>query len=238
MIVVNTDGLCQPENPGGIAAYGWVAYQGEEKIGEGYEVVAEGPEATNNVAEYSGVIAALEWLLKNNFQNKEIILRSDSQLCIYQLQGQYRVKAPRIIPLYSKAVQLLAQFKNITLEWVPREENEEADMLSRKAKEEYEGKSETISQDKDIVIVASESKPDTHYTVDLKNKNCTCPYFTMQKRECKHIKMAEGDTLVVKRRYLEKIYNIFNAIEDPGFVDKNWADIEECKSLLEKTLSR
>lgn len=48
LIVVNCDGLCEPVNPGGTACYGWVAYRGQEKIGEGYGVVCSGPGATNN----------------------------------------------------------------------------------------------------------------------------------------------------------------------------------------------
>jgi hypothetical protein len=59
-------------------------------------------------------------------------VRSDSQLLIYQLKGIYAVKAPRITPLYEKVTALIKQFKRIRFEWVPREENEEADELSRK----------------------------------------------------------------------------------------------------------
>ncbi|MGI9951955.1 ribonuclease HI [Moorellaceae bacterium AZ2] len=132
-LVVNCDGLCEPVNPGGTACYGWVAYRGREKIGEGYGVVCSGPEATNNVAEYTAVIKALEWLLKNGFAGENIEVRSDSQLCMYQLQGFYAVRSPRILPFYQKAVSLARKFGKVHFRWVPRELNEETDAPSREA---------------------------------------------------------------------------------------------------------
>lgn len=239
MIIVNTDGLCEP-NPGGIATYGWVAYEGQEKIGEGCEVVAEGPKATNNVAEYSGIIAALRWLLKNGLEKKEIVLRSDSQLCIKQLTGVYKVRAPGIIPLYQEATNLLTNFNHIELEWVRREENEEADELSRKAKERKEIKDtpRVISQGDDIYIVSSESKVNTFYTVDMRNKTCSCPDHTIRKRKCKHIKLIESNKLEIDREVLEKIYNILIDLEDEDSIEKNWSDIEDCIGFIGEILSR
>lgn len=240
MIIVNTDGLCEPINPGGVAAYGWVAYRGSQKIGEGYKVVADGPEATNNVAEYSGIIAALKWLLENNLQNEEIVIRSDSQLCIFQLLGHYKVRAARIIPLYQEATNLLTNFNHIELEWVRREENEEADELSRKAKERKEIKDtpRVISQGDDIYIVSSESKVNTFYTVDMRNKTCSCPDHTIRKRKCKHIKLIESNKLEIDREVLEKIYNILVDLEDEDSIEKNWSDIEDCIGFIGKILSR
>lgn len=239
MIIVNTDGLCEP-NPGGIATYGWVAYEDQEKIGEGYEVVVEGPEATNNVAEYSGIIAALRWLLENNLERKEVVLKSDSQLCIKQLTGEFRVRAPGIIPLYQEATDLLSNFNHIKLEWVRREENEEADELSRKAKEKRQTKNtpRVISQGDDIYIVSSESKVNTFYTVDMRNKTCSCPDHTMRKRKCKHIKLIEGNKLEVDKEVLEKVYNVLIDLDDEDSIEKNWSDIEDCIGFIGEILSR
>jgi len=135
-IVVYYDGLCEPINPNGIATYGFVIYKNGKKIHEDCGVVGAGmlgDDVTNNVAEYTALIKALEWLVENNFTDHKVIVRGDSQLTIRQMTGIYGVYAPRIIPLYKRAKELAGKFKDISFEWVPREYNEEADSLSRKA---------------------------------------------------------------------------------------------------------
>jgi len=201
-LVGNCDGLCEPVNPGGTACYGWVAYRGREKIGEGCGVICSGPEATNNVAEYTAVIKALEWLLKNGFAGEEVEVRSDSQLCIYQLQGFYAVRSPRILPLYEKAVSLVRKFKRVRFRWVPREENEEADALSRKA---YSSSMPSDPQrlkralelvplvryaGKGVYIVPSQSGRG-EYAVDIVAGTCTCADHAVRGNRCKHILAAE-----------------------------------------------
>jgi ribonuclease HI len=81
---------------------------------------------------------ALEWLLeKNNYNNNQkIIIRGDSQLVINQINGKYKVKAVKIIALYQKVKSLLSKFKDIKIEWIPRDKNKEADKLSNKAYQE------------------------------------------------------------------------------------------------------
>jgi len=81
---------------------------------------------------------ALEWLLeKNNYNNNQkIIIRGDSQLVINQINGKYKVKAVKIIALYQKVKSLLSKFKDIKIEWIPRDKNKEADKLSNKACQE------------------------------------------------------------------------------------------------------
>ncbi|MGB9848892.1 MAG: ribonuclease HI [Moorellaceae bacterium] len=133
MITINCDGLCEPFNPGGTACYGWVAYQDGKKLGEGCGVVCSGPGATNNVAEYTAVIRALEWLLGQGLYDEDVEVRSDSQLCMFQLNGAYAVRSPRILPLYEETVSLARKFRRVKFRWVPREQNEEADALSRRA---------------------------------------------------------------------------------------------------------
>jgi len=132
MVKVLCDGLCEPVNPGGTATYGWVAYTNGEKITEGCAVVCSGCDATNNVAEYSAVIAALKWLTSSKYAKGKIEICSDSQLCINQMAGIYKVKSLRILPLFTEACRLAKQL-NVSFKWIPREENKEADELSRKA---------------------------------------------------------------------------------------------------------
>jgi ribonuclease HI len=144
-IQVYFDGLCQPYNPGGIACYAFIILAKKEHEREqqqyseyGLAVEPFGDNATNNVAEYTGIIKALEWLLeKNNYNNNQkIIIRGDSQLVINQIKGKYKVRAVKIIPLYQKVKSLLSKFKDIKIEWIPRDNNKEADKLSNKAYQE------------------------------------------------------------------------------------------------------
>ena len=75
-IQVYFDGLCQPYNPGGIACYAFVILTKKGHEHSEYGLAAEpfSDSATNNVAEYTGIIKALEWLLeKNNYNNNQKI---------------------------------------------------------------------------------------------------------------------------------------------------------------------
>ena len=211
-VIVYCDGLCEPRNPGGTATYGWVAYVGGEKIHEECAVVCSGPGATNNVAEYSAVIAALEWLVQEGYIKEKIRVRSDSQLCMYQLDGVYAVRSERIRPLYEKAKSLSRKFRKVTFEWVPREENQVADALSRKAYADYRAQmsfgavkaaalAEREAKAREIVgsvthlqgskyKVASQSEPGLFYIVDLDRNSCGCPDFVARGKEigaCKHL---------------------------------------------------
>jgi ribonuclease HI len=127
-IQVYFDGLCQPCNPGGIACYAFIVLKEEDTIHSQYGLAAY--DSTNNVAEYTGVIRALEWLLKNNYKNENIVVRGDSRLVINQVKRKFKVKAPKIIPLYRGVMSLISKFNNIQFEWIPREQNTEADRLS------------------------------------------------------------------------------------------------------------
>ena len=90
--------------------------------------------ATNNVAEYSGVIAALTWALEHG--EPQVLIRSDSELLVKQMRGEYRVKHPGLQPLYTEARQLVARLARVRFEHVRRELNKEADRLANLAMDE------------------------------------------------------------------------------------------------------
>ena len=93
-LYVYFDGLCEPKNPGGVATYGIVIRQGNEIIHEESGLADAKPysqEASNNVAEYSAIIHALEYLDRTGLTGSEIVLRGDSRLIIIQLTGVYNV---------------------------------------------------------------------------------------------------------------------------------------------------
>lgn len=65
------------------------------------------------------------------------MIRGDSRLVINQLNGSFKIKAPRLVELYHKAKELVSEFKNMKIEWVNRTLNSEADILSRLAYSRY-----------------------------------------------------------------------------------------------------
>ncbi len=138
-LTIHFDGLCLPKNPGGVATYGFVAKRGGKILHEEGGLAARpySPEATNNVAEYTGVLKALEWALAQGLEKEKTIVRGDSQLVIRQLKGEYKVKSPSIVTLFNRVRDLAGRFASIAFEWVPREENREADALTNRAYAEF-----------------------------------------------------------------------------------------------------
>ncbi|HZE96725.1 MAG TPA: ribonuclease HI [Planctomycetota bacterium] len=141
MIEAYFDGLCEP-NPGGVATYGFVIKRDGKKIDEGHGLAGtpKTPQSTNNVAEYTGVIKALEWLVSHKNPGP-IIVRGDSDLVIRQLKGEYKVKSPLLAPLHSRAKALAEEIPDLRFEWVQRERNADADRLTNLAYAEYTGQS-------------------------------------------------------------------------------------------------
>ena len=135
MIEVYFDGLCQPINPGGISCYAFIVKSDERIIHIDYGIAGKpfSEDSTNNVAEYTALAKALQWLLANNFSSNRVEIKSDSQLVVNQLRGDYKVKARRILPLYKHVLFLKAQFQNIQIKWIPRDKNRDADRLTSKA---------------------------------------------------------------------------------------------------------
>jgi ribonuclease HI len=135
LIEVYFDGLCQPINPGGISCYAFIVKSDERIIHSEYGIAAKpfSEESTNNVAEYTALAKALQWLLANNFNSNKIEIKSDSQLVVNQLTGDYKVKARRILPLFKQVLFLKTKFQDIQIKWIPRDKNREADMLTNKA---------------------------------------------------------------------------------------------------------
>jgi ribonuclease HI len=87
--------------------------------------------ATNNVAEYRALIAALEWARRHGL--RELRVRSDSQLLVQQMLGNYKVKHPGLQPLHAKARLLAHDIGRVTFEHVGRSLNAHADRLANTA---------------------------------------------------------------------------------------------------------
>jgi ribonuclease HI len=92
--------------------------------------------ATNNVAEYNGLLAALRWAVDHG--HRDVHIRSDSELLVKQMRGEYKVKHPGLQPLFVRARLLVMELGKVTFEHVRREQNKEADRLSNVAMDEAE----------------------------------------------------------------------------------------------------
>jgi ribonuclease HI len=116
---------CSKGNPG-LSGAGAVIYKNGEEIWSNSYFVSDS--ATNNVAEYFGLIRGLKRAIKMNIRH--LIVKGDSQLIIKQMTGQYQVKSESMIELYNIAKELETQFENISYEHVYRKYNKRADQLS------------------------------------------------------------------------------------------------------------
>jgi ribonuclease HI len=126
-LIANIDGGARG-NPGP-AAYGVLIRNGKG------EVVAELAQylghQTNNFAEYSGLIAALEYAVRGKHSSLKVI--SDSELMVRQMKGIYRVSNASLKELYSRAQALVRKLELFSIEHALREKNRDADRLVNKA---------------------------------------------------------------------------------------------------------
>lgn len=126
---VNVDGGSRG-NPGP-AGYG--AYVARE---DGTVIELKGfiPHATNNVAEYNGLLTALRWAAEQGLATLHV--KADSELMMKQMRGEYRVKNAGLLPLYEEAKRLARRIPKVTYTHVRREFNKEADRLANEAMDE------------------------------------------------------------------------------------------------------
>lgn len=100
---------------------------------------------TNNVAEYSALIRALEEARVLGCDR--IAVFTDSELMAHQLNGKYAVKAAHLLPLYQRARRLLSQYQSATVTHIRREKNKRADALSNIGADQVEGQKNSAPPD-------------------------------------------------------------------------------------------
>jgi ribonuclease HI len=93
---------------------------------------------SNNVAEYYGLIAALDYAESHSI--RAVRVEADSELMVKQMRGQYKVKSPDLAPLFERARKMSEGFDYFRIDHVFREQNREADRLANEAMDEAEGK--------------------------------------------------------------------------------------------------
>jgi len=127
-VVIEADGGSRG-NPGP-AGYGAVV-----RSADGSTVLAEAKQAigiaTNNVAEYRGLIAGLDDALRAGATEAEVFL--DSKLLVEQMSGRWKVKHPDLVKLHAQARDLASRFDRIGYRWIPRDRNSHADRLANEA---------------------------------------------------------------------------------------------------------
>ncbi|BBY09177.1 bifunctional RNase H/acid phosphatase [Mycobacterium noviomagense] len=127
-VIVEADGGSRG-NPGP-AGYGSVVWNADRST-----VLAESKQAigraTNNVAEYRGLIAGLDEAAKVGAT--EVAVMMDSKLVVEQMSGRWQVKHPDLAELHKRAWALASRFERISYTWVPRDRNAHADRLANEA---------------------------------------------------------------------------------------------------------
>jgi ribonuclease HI len=103
---------------------------------------------TNNYAEYSGLLAALEYALSHRYARLRVV--ADSELMVKQMKGQYRVNSPDLRPLWEEAKRRAARLEKFEIQHVLRGKNKRADTLANEAMDRGTGKAV-----KDVASVAA-----------------------------------------------------------------------------------
>ncbi|MCL6472364.1 MAG: ribonuclease HI family protein [Firmicutes bacterium] len=130
-LIIFTDGAARG-NPGPAGAGSLIIDPEGHVLAEMSEYLGE---TTNNVAEYTALILALEKASK--FNAEEIEIRSDSELLVRQLSGEYKVKNEGLKPLVERVRSLLSGYKRVGVKHIYRSENARADVLANEAIDKF-----------------------------------------------------------------------------------------------------
>ena len=136
-VIANTDGGARG-NPGPAGFGVFLSDQKGQKLGEISQYLGE---QTNNYAEYSALLAALEWAIANGHRNLQVV--SDSELMVKQIRGEYKVRNENLQPLFEKAKRLISQLDWFEARHVLRGENKKADGLANAAMDKGSGRVST-----------------------------------------------------------------------------------------------
>src|SRR6201996_5197405 len=122
-------------NPGP-AGYGvYIQDEKGQKVAELSEFLGK---KTNNFAEYSGLLAALDYAIAHGHSHLKAV--ADSELMVKQVKGQYRVNSPELRPLYEEARKRIARLEGFQIQHVLREKNSRADRLANEAMDRGTGR--------------------------------------------------------------------------------------------------
>lgn len=143
-LMIFCDGLCEP-NPGGWGCWAWIARSPKgTRLREAYGNIGRGSAVTGNLAEYTAVLNALSYTVGRLSILVErrlgVVIYSDSQLVINQIRGEWACNKSHLRDIRDRAVQIAETLRaagvSVDFVWIPREQNEDADALTRKAYQE------------------------------------------------------------------------------------------------------
>ncbi len=129
-VTLHFSGLCEPRDPGGYACWGWEAREQGDLVAVGYGCLGHGPWTTKSHAEYQALLQAARWA--DRLRLREVTIRGDSMLVVSQVTRVWALESVHLLKYCCQAMQLMLDLQG-KLEWVPREQNEAADTLSRRA---------------------------------------------------------------------------------------------------------
>ena len=138
-LIAYTDGGARG-NPGPAGFGVYVTDQDNNRVIELSEYLGQ---QTNNYAEYSALIAAVDWAVRNRHRAVQVV--SDSELMVKQLRGVYKVRNENLQPLYEKAQRLIAQLDWFEVKHVLREQNRQADRLANEAMDKGSGRTKVAA---------------------------------------------------------------------------------------------
>lgn len=177
------DGAAEP-NPGPSAWGAWlatplgdVAWQSGAALGVG----------SNNAAEWHGLVAVLR--AARVFDAYPLMVGGDSQLVVRQFNGDYAVNHPTLRRLYQLA-RKAAEGSTVTVDWWPREQNGQADALSRAALPAAARVFDPARLERKGDRLVAHGTRD--YVVDVRRGICSCPAFAYGRRPCKHLAAARA----------------------------------------------
>jgi ribonuclease HI len=121
-------------------------------------------QTTNNIAEYTGLVKALEHA--KELGGRRLVLNSDSELMVKQMNGQYRVKNAGLAPLYQQAVALCKQFDSVAIKHVYRQQNAHADRLCNEELDNprHAKPRSLVGQDSNPVESETETRSESRFT--------------------------------------------------------------------------
>ena len=133
MYIINCDASIEPTNPDGILEWAFIVKLNKKIIHKDTEIFGYGEGMTNNVGEYLAVLAAMYWLIRLPEKDQlPALVQSDSQLVVNQCNGKWGCRNKKLVKYHDLIVRGAQKYsKRIKFHWIPREQNEEADALSR-----------------------------------------------------------------------------------------------------------
>jgi ribonuclease HI len=150
---------------------------------------------TNNVAEYYGLIAALDYAQSHGISALRV--ESDSELLVRQMRGQYKVKSAELRPLFERARKMSHAFASFKIEHVYREQNAEADALANEALDET---SDTPPRTKPDTPVAKPQPPQSHKVRARFRNGVLVPLAPLDLPEGSEVEISVRPIVKAKRR--------------------------------------